>query len=76
MKLNKEKLKALAALDDASLWKEIRAAAQKFGYTLPTDMPSKTDMEKIRTAMQNADKINAMDIARLLSSVKAKRSKE
>lgn len=76
MKLNKEKLRALAALDDASLWREIREAAQKFGYTLPTEVPARSNMEKIREAMLSAEKLSAMDAARLLSSLKAKKSKE
>jgi hypothetical protein len=75
LKLNKEKLRTLAALDDASLWREIREAVQKFGYTLPTEVPSRSDMGKIRDAMQNAEKINALQIARMLSSLKAKKSK-
>ena len=76
MKLNKEKIRALAALDDAQLWKEIRSAAQRFGYTLPENAPNPSDMAKIRTVMSEADKISAMDMARLLSSFKEKRKKE
>ena len=76
MKLNKEKIQALAAMDDAHLWQEIRSAAQKFGYTLPEKAPEAKDMAKIRAAMTEAEKLNAMDVARLLSSFKAKRNKE
>ena len=76
MKINKEKLEALASLDDDSLWKEIRTTAQKFGYTLPTEVPARSNMEKIREAMLSAEKLSAMDVARLLSSLKAKKSKE
>ena len=76
MKINKEKLEALASLDDDSLWKEIRTTAQKFGYTLPAATPAKSDIEKIRGVMQSAEKISTLEIARLLSSLKAKKSKE
>ncbi len=76
MKLNKEKIQALAALDDASLWREITSAAQKFGYTLPEKVPASQEMAKIRAAMNQAEKISAMDVARLLSSLKAKRNRE
>ena len=76
MKLNKEKLRALATLDDRALWTEIRDAAQKFGYTLPTEVPAHRDMEKLREAMLSTEKVSAMDVARLLSSLKAKKSRE
>ena len=75
MKLNKEKLQALAALDDKKLWQEITSAAQKFGYTLPEKAPEAKDMAKIRAAMEQADKLSPMDIARLLASFKVKRNK-
>ena len=76
MKLNKAKLEALAALDDAHLWQEIRSAAQRFGYTLPENQPAGKDIARIRSAMKEADKLNVTDIAKLLSSLKAKRNKE
>jgi len=76
LKLNKAKLEALAALDDAHLWQEIRSAAEKFGYTLPANQPAPRDMAKIRSVMKEADKLSAMDVAKLLSAFKAKRNKE
>ena len=76
MKLNKEKLKELAALDDASLRGEIISAAQKFGYTIPQNALGEKELTKIRSVMQNSEKISPMEIARLLSSINAKRSKE
>ena len=76
MKLNKEKLKELAALDDASLAREITSAAEKFGYTLPQNALGEKEIEKIRSIMLSSEKISPMEIARFLSSVKAKRSKE
>lgn len=75
MKLNKEKLKELAALDDAALKKEITSAAGKFGYSLPENALGESELRKIRALMQDAEKISPMEIARLLSSVKAKKSK-
>ena len=75
MKLNKEKLKELAALNDAALIKEITSAAEKFGYTLPEKALGKDELKKIRELMQDAEKISPLEIARLLSSVKAKKTK-
>lgn len=76
MKLNKAKLEELASLDDAHLWQEIRSAAEKFGYTLPANQPAQRDLEKIRSVMKEADKVSAMEIAKLLSAFKAKKNKE
>ena len=76
MKLNKEKINALLALDDAHLWREITSAAQRYGYTLPEKTPAAADMAKIRALMTEADKLSAMDVAKLLTSFKAKRNKE
>ena len=76
MKLNKEKIDLLLKKDDALLWQEIINMAQKFGYTLPEKAPSAQNMEKIRTAIENADKLSALDVAKLLSAFRAKRNKE
>ena len=75
MKINKEKLKSLSALNDAQLWKEIRSAAEKFGFMLPDAPPEEKDMAKIRGAMADADKMSAMDILRLMSVFKQKNAK-
>ena len=69
-------MKALAMLDDAHLWKEICSAAQKFGYTLPAGQPAASEMAKIRAVMNDADKFGAMDIAKLISSMRGKKGKE
>ena len=76
LKLNKEKLRELAALDDASLIQQIYSAAQKFGYTLPQKALGENEIKKIRSVMQDSEKISAMEIARLLSSMKEKKNKE
>ena len=76
LKLNKEKLRELAALDDASLIQQIYSAAQKFGYTLPQNALGENEIKKIRSVMQDSEKISAMEIARLLSSMKEKKNKE
>lgn len=64
---------ALAAMDDASLWREIYSASQKFGYTLPEKAPDAKSLEKIREVMREADKISALDLARLIASLKEKK---
>ena len=76
MKVNKEKLERLSALDDSALWSEIRTTAEKFGYILPVEIPPKKDMEKLRSIMRNADGISPMELLRLMAAFKAKRGKE
>ncbi len=76
LKINKEKLARLAALEDGELWQVIKETAQKYGYTLPAEAPRKEDMQKIRSIMSDAEKISTKDILKLMSTFKAKKSKE
>lgn len=76
MKINKEKIAELAALEDSQLWLVITQAALKYGYTLPAEVPKKEDMAKLRSIMNEAEKISAKDILKLMSAFKAKRNKE
>ena len=72
MKINKEQLKALSQLPDATLWNTIRETAAKHGYNLPEKAPSGSDMEKIRSAMRVGEKINLSDAIKLMNSYKNK----
>lgn len=76
MKINKEKLAELAALEDSQLWLVITETALKYGYTLPAEAPKKEEMAKIRGIMSEAEKISTKDILKLMTAFKAKRSKE
>lgn len=76
MKINKEKLAELAALEDGQLWTVITQTALKYGYTLPAEAPKKEDMAKIRGLMSEAEKIGTKDILKLMSAFKAKKNKE
>ncbi len=72
MKVNKNDLQKLASKNDSELWEEIRAIASKHGYTLPTGMPTHTDMEKIRAAMLGIEKINLTEAMRIINTCKKK----
>ena len=76
MKLSKEKTDALLAMDDAHLWQEIASTAERFGYTLPKSTPDQKNMSKLRSVIREADKMSAMEVARLLSAFKQKKKKE
>ena len=75
MKFDKELIKTLLKLDDRALWTKIREMAGKYGYTLPEDTPSAENMKKLRSALENAEKINAADLVRLMSVFKAKKNR-
>ena len=76
MKIDKEKIAGLLKLSDAELWREIHALAKQHGYLLPENAPQKSDMQKIRALMGEAEKISTLDAIRLLAKFKAKRTKE
>jgi hypothetical protein len=72
MKINKEALRLMSEKNDAELWGEIQRIAKSKGYNLPVNAPSHSDMEKIRSAMRGADRINLSDAARILNNYKKK----
>lgn len=65
MKINSEKLRALAALSDDALWCEIRKMAANFGQKIPERTPSHEDMERIRAALSGTQ-INIADAMQML----------
>lgn len=74
MKFNREKLKALLALEDDALWKEIRAIASSFGFRLPEATPPKYELDQLR-AIAKSEKTpsiaEAMSILKRLGGGKA-----
>lgn len=65
MKINSEKLRALAALSDDALWREIRKMAENFGQKIPERTPPHEDMERIRAALSGTQ-INIADAMQML----------
>ena len=53
MKIDKDKLNALAALPDEELWKTVRGIAKSHGFNLPEEAPPHAEMEKMRAAVFN-----------------------
>ena len=70
MRIDKEKLLALSEKSDAELWQAISEIAEKHGYALPKNAPQKSEMDKIRAIMGNADKINMREAMRMLQEYK------
>ena len=71
MRFDREKLEALAALPDEKLWAEEVRIADMYGYSLPKETPSHTDLEKMRGAVRS-DKINVSEALKLVNQYKKK----
>lgn len=71
MRFDREKLEALAALPDEKLWAEVVRIADMYGYSLPKETPSHTDLEKMRGAVRS-DKINVSGALKLVNQYKKK----
>lgn len=67
MKLNKEKLDALCALDDDALWREIRGIAAAYGLCLPERTPPHSELEKMREAALGGPKLNLGEAMKILN---------
>ena len=68
MKINKEKLEALCALDDASLWREIRRIAASHGLTLPENTPPASDMQRLRATVSGGVKMNLSEAMKIINN--------
>ena len=65
MKIDKEKIEALAALPDDELWREARKMAASYGFSLPENTPPKETLDKLREVVLGG-KINMMEAARII----------
>ena len=70
MKIDKTKLNAMLKLSDEELWCEIRAVAKGKGINMPERMPDKAEINKVRTALSEADKLNLTSAMRLVNDLK------
>ena len=70
MKLDKSKLIAMASLSDSQLWSEIRAMAANHGVDMPEKQPSKYELDKVRSALMDAEKLSLISAARLVNDLK------
>jgi len=67
LKIDKEKLSALAKLEDDALWAEIKTIAAQHGFKLPDATPSHDQLEKLRAAVCDTDKINLMGAMKIIN---------
>ena len=72
MRVNKEKLEALASLPDEKMWEEIKKMADGRGFSLPNEVPPAETMEKLRRAMTGVERVSLAEAARLMQKYKKK----
>ena len=70
MKIDKEKLAALAALPDEKLWGEVVALAASHGFKLSATPPPADEMRRLRGAILNGAKLNIAEAARIVNQYK------
>ncbi len=70
MKLDSERLKIYAKLPDNILWSQIVSIGEKNGLHLPTKVPSKDIMAKLRRVMTGEESIGLSDAMTLLNNYK------
>lgn len=69
MRIDREKLRALTALDDNALWQEILRIGRGFNLNLPSTTPKKEEMQKIRD-MLDEGKINPHAAMKIMQGVR------
>ena len=70
MKIDKSKLSAFASLSDEELWATVAAIASKNGITLPHKPPSHEELSKLRAALAEPDRLNALGALKLINKYK------
>lgn len=76
MKIDYDALRALAALPDDRLWKEIVTVASSHGIRLSDKTPPHADLERLRGIARGDEVLRTMDALRLVSEYKRKYGKE
>ena len=72
MKIQMEKLRALAALPDDALWREARRMASGFGFALSETVPPHEDLERLRDMVRTGERIRLSDAARIVEQYRDK----
>ena len=70
MKIDKTKLDAMLTLSDEQLWEEIRSVAKSKGINMPERTPSNAELNKVRSALADADKLKLPTAIRLINDLK------
>ena len=73
MKIDKDKLRELSEKSDSELWETINSIAKSHGYNLQNTTPTKAEMDKIRSLIGSADKINMREAMKLMNEYKRRK---
>lgn len=70
MKVDKEKLDKLLAMNDEELWEQIRRIAQDHGISLPSRAPEPSEMQKLRGAVSHGARVNLARAIKIINDHK------
>lgn len=70
MKIDKSKLEAMSELSDEELWKQIKNAANSRGINMPDKVPNSEELNKVRKALKDADKLNLSSAMKMINNLK------
>ena len=70
MKIDKSKLEALVSLPDDKLWEAIAPLAGSHGLDLSKKTPSKEELNKLRRALSELDRMSMLDALRIVNKYK------
>ena len=68
MKIDREKLRALLSMPDDELWREISTIAGGYGFTLPKNAPPKSEMDKLRGAVKDGERLNLAQAIKIINT--------
>lgn len=67
MKIDNDKLAALAALPDEELWKTVCAIGKSHGFQLPEKTPPHAQIQKMRDAITKGNKPNLREAIKIIN---------
>ncbi|MBP5210151.1 MAG: hypothetical protein J6125_04740 [Clostridia bacterium] len=72
MKIDRDALSALCALDDKDLWAALVRAGESKGLSLPAATPPHEEMEKIRALLRSPEKTDPTEAMKLLRRLRGR----
>ena len=70
MRVDKNKLEALASLDDEALWRQIKGIVESRGIKLPDKAPASSELNKFRAICRSDKSFTLTEAMRLISNYK------
>ena len=72
MKIDKDKIKELASLNDTELWNKIKEIGASHGFKLPDNPPRDGELNKVRAALFESEKIKLGDAIKVINQYRKK----